>query len=486
MSSFKDFVKQRREKQAASGGGRAAKRAEAKGSPAAPKPQPAPQPPQPVAAPRPQPPAAAPQPPPKPRGPDAKAELVNRMVPSLLASMQVLATHPRALVAGPVEEVGQGYVLYCSAALTCLGAKQPGNKALGPGLEMPFFDFGNVRFSRDHDEMPEAGTVVATLGAPRPPPKTSATAVFVHPFADALRAMCEDGSGPRDYADLWGGNWVVPPYMELRAAGHAVDLAPRCVAGAVNVLCGFNAPYLGDPKAIADFLGPRGAALVALADSGKLDVDGLMGAGLHVLAQNERQYFSSPGAAIAAVAHPKQAHWLPMFPQQGLKPRDRSRGDAVTRAVFVGCRHQLDRALQAPAFVRKLKDELGVDLDVVHKGRAQEWRDYAAADVVVAVREADPGLHVAKPPSKIINAWLAGVPAILGRESAPRSLRTNDLDFVEVDATPDAVFAALAKMKRDPAYYAQLRARCDVKAAEFSRAALAKKWADLIDEIRPR
>ena len=41
-------------------------------------------------------------------------------------------------------------------------------------------------------------------------------------------------------------------------------------------------------------------------------------------------------------------------------------------------------------------------------------------------------------------------------------------------------------MKRDPAYYAQLRARCDVKAAEFSRAALAKKWADLIDEIRPR
>ena len=59
MSSFKDFVKQRREKQAAGGGGRAAKRAEAKGSPAAPKPQPAPQPPQPVAAPRPQPPAAA-------------------------------------------------------------------------------------------------------------------------------------------------------------------------------------------------------------------------------------------------------------------------------------------------------------------------------------------------------------------------------------------------------------------------------------------
>ena len=240
MSSFKDFVKQRREKQAASGGGRAAKRAEAKGSPAAPKPQPAPQPQQPVAAPRPQPPAAAPQPVPKPRGPDAKAELVNRMVPSLLASMQVLAKDPRALVAGPVEEVGQGYVLYCSAALTCLGAKQPGNKALGPGLEMPFFDFGNVRFSRDRDEMPEAGTVVATLGAPRPPPKTSATAVFVHSFADALRARGSTAER-RAAADL--------SFRRLANPNTSVDaIAAAITAGTHRRRGGLGAEWMSGPR----------------------------------------------------------------------------------------------------------------------------------------------------------------------------------------------------------------------------------------------
>ena len=47
-----------------------------------------------------------------------------------------------------------------------------------------------------------------------------------------------DGSGATHYADLWGGNWVVPPYLELRASGYDVELSDVCVRGAVNVLCG--------------------------------------------------------------------------------------------------------------------------------------------------------------------------------------------------------------------------------------------------------
>lgn len=85
------------------------------------------------------------------------------------------------------------------------------------------------------------------------------------------------------------------------------------------------------------------------------------------------------------------------------------------------CRHQLCRELQLPAFAARL-EALGVAFDVVHKGRAQDWRDYREADVVVAVRPFDSSLHAAKPPSKLINAWLAGVPALLGAEAA-RSFR---------------------------------------------------------------
>ena len=37
-----------------------------------------------------------------------------------------------------------------------------------------------------------------------------------------------------------------------------------------------------------------------------------------------------------------------------------------------------------------------------------------------------------KPPSKLFNSWLAGVPAVLGHESAYRAERRSDLDYIEV------------------------------------------------------
>jgi len=171
-----------------------------------------------------------------------------------------------------------------------------------------------------------------------------------------------------------------------------------------------------------------------------------------------------------------------MFPQQGLVPRDPSRGDAVKRAVFCGCKHQLLPTLRTPLFAEQLR-KLGVSFDVVHKGRAQSWRDYEEADLVIAVREPDASLHASKPPSKLVNSWLAGVPFICGPESAPRGLREDPLDYVEVDPTPVAVLAAVAAYVNDPARYAAARRRCAVRAAGVGRAALAGRWAALAREI---
>ena len=57
-------------------------------------------------------------------------------------------------------------------------------------------------------------------------------------------------------------------------------------------------------------------------------------------------------------------------------PRDASRGDAVKRAVFCGCKHQLLPALRTPLFAEQL-GKLGVSFDVVHKGLegslARDW-----------------------------------------------------------------------------------------------------------------
>ena len=58
--------------------------------------------------------------------------------------------------------------------------------------------------------------------------------------------------------------------------------------------------------------------------------------------------------------------------------------------------------------------------------------DYRTLDAVIAVRPFEPHLYFAKPASKLINAWRAGVPALVGPEFASREIRRTDDDFLEV------------------------------------------------------
>ena len=83
----------------------------------------------------------------------------------------------------------------------------------------------------------------------------------------------------------------------------------------------------------------------------------LAAAGVRAIVQNAGQKFD--GAVV-----------LPMFPQNGVSPRDdAARGDAIRRVIFVGCRGQLHPDLLAPDFSRKLA-AMGVAFDVVDKSRA--------------------------------------------------------------------------------------------------------------------
>ena len=97
---------------------------------------------------------------------------------------------------------------------------------------------------------------------------------------------------------------MAPPYYELKKAGHAVALSDRVVKNRVNFLCGFAGTYLPAPEALAAACGPRGAAVVALADSSKMDVAALVKGGVHVLAQNEAQFSRTPGTQAAREARP--------------------------------------------------------------------------------------------------------------------------------------------------------------------------------------
>jgi hypothetical protein len=180
---------------------------------------------------------------------------------------------------------------------------------------------------------------------------------------------------------------------------------------------------------------------------------------------------------------------LPQWPQPSLLPRRPERGTTCENVAYFGRPVNLAEELRSPEWGNSLRQH-GLTWSVVP---VQDWNDYREIDVCVAVRgfaeqaaSADPIFNPdSKPPSKLINSWLAGVPAVLGEESAFRAIRTSPLDYLEV-RTVDELTAAILSLSNDPDLYKRMVEHGRIRSAEFSTAALARRWQDMfVNEIVP-
>lgn len=109
----------------------------------------------------------------------------------------------------------------------------------------------------------------------------------------------------------------------------------------------------------------------------------------------------------------------------------------------------------------------------------QDWSDYTEADIVFAVRNATEYDLTLKPALKLINAWFAGCPAILGPEPGYQALRKSELDYFEV-CSPEEAVAAVRRLKDNPALYAAMVQNGYERAKEFTTEQLAERWRDLL------
>ena len=184
-------------------------------------------------------------------------------------------------------------------------------------------------------------------------------------------------------------------------------------------------------------------------------------------------------------------HFMPHWPQPGLVARDPTRGARVERLAFKGLSANLHPALAAPDWRAHLASR-GLEwvADATEfRGSATDryaldWPDYHDVDLIVALRP--PGRHFnrSKPPTKLFNAWLAGVPAILGPERAYRDLREGPLDYIE--ATDVAgVERAIARLVQDGDLYRAMVEHGRRRAQEFTAEATAARWSRLLFEVLP-
>lgn len=175
--------------------------------------------------------------------------------------------------------------------------------------------------------------------------------------------------------------------------------------------------------------------------------------------------------------------FFPHLPQPGLIERNELRLAMVKNISFKGDISNLDPAFRSNWFIKSLRErgiDLRIDLRSTDWSSGMKMHDYSDIDVVLAVRNLTRRDYRVKPASKLVNAWLAGVPAILGPEPAFRQLRRSDLDYLEVE-TPDEALLALDRLRTEPALYEAMVDNGRKRAQEFTRDAVLDWWISEIN-----
>lgn len=180
----------------------------------------------------------------------------------------------------------------------------------------------------------------------------------------------------------------------------------------------------------------------------------------------------------AASADGRHAFHLPHWPQPGLRPRDAARGTALRTLLFPGTPQNLH-----PDFAsRRWHDflaERGIAFRQQDGARPTAWPDYREVDALLAIRPSGAQLVRNKPAWKLFNAWLAGVPAILGPEAGYRELREDPLDYLEAHDLGGAM-AAVERLC-EPATYAAMVEHGRQRGRAFTTEATVARWRALLD-----
>jgi hypothetical protein len=125
---------------------------------------------------------------------------------------------------------------------------------------------------------------------------------------------------------------------------------------------------------------------------------------------------------------------------------------------------------------------MGLQWHLIDRDRRDCWHDFSYVDVIIAVRDLSGKTHFQwKPAQKLYNAWLAGVPAILGKESAFQRERKSELDYLEVSSL-DEVLAALKLLRDNPELRQKMIENGFERAKEYSPVIITEYWKNLIVE----
>ena len=242
--------------------------------------------------------------------------------------------------------------------------------------------------------------------------------------------------------------WIVQTALLIRSAGFAVSLSNDFEPRAINL-------------ALADQLRrmPRRSDIFVVS----IDADQLRPRWVNLsIVQNQRQTGRS-------------AYWIPHWPQPGLIPRSPER-QTFSHVGFFGLTRHLYRNEN---WWHKMCGEYGMQFSV---RPPKQWHDYSDVDIAIGIRNMSRKRFHEKPPTKLFNAWLAGVVFIGGIDSAYSQVGVTGQDYL-VAEDEKTLIDQLGRLQRDAALGSSLILAGQQKTRTVgSRASTLQAWIELMEQ----
>lgn len=257
--------------------------------------------------------------------------------------------------------------------------------------------------------------------------------------------------------------WIVLTWRRLADAGLDVVLDNRVSADGPVVF------YAGDKRAVERaHVRARSRALLVATRSDR----------------NPVGYADVEVVQNAASADGERCFHVPHWRQPGLIVRDGARGDRPRVLLFPGTRQNLHPGFldgEWQGFLQARGLEMRCHFQATGD-RPPAYHDLHDVDLMLAVRPSGATVVRNKPAWKLFNAWLAGVPALLGPEAGYRELREGPLDFIEVDG-PAAARRAIERLLGEPGLYRGMVENGLQRGRDYDDSANVARWRVLIEEV---
>lgn len=170
--------------------------------------------------------------------------------------------------------------------------------------------------------------------------------------------------------------------------------------------------------------------------------------------------------------------YLPHYPQPGLISRDPSRGHMVSNICYTG---RLNNLADIDLLKQEL-DRVGCALVLKEYGH---WHELLDVDVLIGVRSFSKKPYNDKPASKLINAWLAGIPFIGGFDSAYSQVGTPEKDYLRVLTMTDLVNAVVT-LRDDGELYNSMVFKGYQSAKEYTVEKITDRWIEFLSrDVEP-